>query len=105
GQVVKSSSGLHVLLISVDGMHASDLTMYVAAHRDSTLARLTARGTTYQHALTSFPSDSFPGLLAITTGGTPRSTGVYYHDSYDRSLYPPRSNCTGAPGTEVAYYE
>src|SRR5262249_20402621 len=101
GRVVKSIGRRHVLLISVDGMHASDLAMYVAAHPGSTLARLAARGTTYQHALTSFPSDSFPGLLAMTTGGTPKSTGVYYDDSYDRSLYPPKSNCTGSPGTAV----
>jgi predicted lipoprotein with Yx(FWY)xxD motif len=105
GQIVKSVSRRQVLLLSVDGMHASDLAMYVAAHPDSTLARLTARGTTYQHALTSFPSDSFPGLLAMTTGGTPKSTGVYYDNSYDRSLYPPKSNCAGSPGTAVVYDE
>jgi Type I phosphodiesterase / nucleotide pyrophosphatase len=99
------AAGRHVLLISVDGLHESDLAAYVAAHPASTLARLAARGTTYRHALTSFPSDSFPGLLSMTTGGTPKSTGVYYDDSYDRSLYPPKSNCTGSPGTEVVYDE
>src|SRR5262249_36520402 len=26
-------------------------------------------------------------------------------DSYDRSLYPPNSNCKGSPGTEVVYDE
>jgi predicted lipoprotein with Yx(FWY)xxD motif len=104
GQVVEPG-GRHVLLISIDGLHASDLAAFVAAQPGSTLAGLAARGTTYRHALTSFPSDSFPGLLAMTTGGTPRSTGVYYDDAYDRSLYPPRSNCTGAPGTEVVYDE
>jgi predicted lipoprotein with Yx(FWY)xxD motif len=104
GRIVKSSGGgRRVLLISIDGLHASDLTAYVVAHPDSTLARLAARGTTYRHALTSFPSDSFSGLLAMTTGGTPKSTGVYYDDSYDRRLYPPNSNCTGPPGTAVVY--
>jgi predicted lipoprotein with Yx(FWY)xxD motif len=107
GQIVKKSSrpGRHVLLISIDGLHASDLAAYVAVHPDSTFARLAARGTTYRHALTSFPSDSFSGLLAMTTGGTPKATGVYYDDSYDRGLYPPKSNCTGSPGTEVVYDE
>jgi hypothetical protein len=106
GRLVRPGGrGGHVLLISIDGLHASDLAAFVAAHPDSTLARLAARGTTYRHALGSFPSDSFPGLLAMTTGGTPKSTGVYYDDAYDRSLYPPNSNCTGSPGTAVVYDE
>jgi hypothetical protein len=36
----------HVLLISVDGLHALDLTNYVATHQDSTLASLTRHGLT-----------------------------------------------------------
>ena len=51
------------------------------------------------------PTDSFPGLTALVTGGTPKSTGVYYDDSYDRTLFPPGSDCTGKPGTEVTYFE
>ncbi len=50
------------------------------------------------------PSDSFPGLLALVTGGTPKSTGVYYDDSYDRKLAAPGSDCK-TPGTEVVYDE
>jgi hypothetical protein len=30
------------------------------------------------------------------TGGTPKTTGLYYDDSYDRTLFPPGSNCTEA---------
>jgi len=56
-------------------------------------------------AHTSTPSDSFPGLLALVTGGTPRSTGVYYDDAYDRTLYAPGSNCQGGPGTQIVYDE
>jgi hypothetical protein len=95
----------HVLLISVDGLHASDLASYVAAHPGSTLARLSARGTTYRRAQAPVITDSFPGLLALVTGGTPRSTGVYYDNSYDRTLYAPGSNCTGPAGTNVVYDE
>jgi type I phosphodiesterase/nucleotide pyrophosphatase len=95
----------HVLLISVDGLHASDLTSYVAAHPDSTLARLETRGTTYRQAHAPVITDSFPGLLALVAGGTPRSTGVYYDNSYDRTLYAPGSNCTGPAGTNVLYDE
>src|SRR5436190_23199294 len=76
----------HVLLLSIDGMHASDLDWYVAYRPHSTLAQLTATGRTYTNASTTKPSDSFPGMLAMVTGGTPRSTGVFYDDGWDRSL-------------------
>src|SRR5216683_844674 len=61
----------HVLLISVDGMHALDLTNYVASHPHSTLAQLSAHGKTYTNASSSQPSDSFPGLASLVTGGSP----------------------------------
>ena len=94
----------HILLISVDGLHAVDLTRYANAYPHSTLATLSKDGVTYTNASTSEPSDSFPGILSMTTGGTPRSTGVFYDDSYDRTLSPPGSNCTTI-GTEVVYDE
>src|SRR5262249_2020106 len=62
-------------------------------------------GVTYTNAFTSEPSDSFPGLLSMLTGGTPKTTGVYYDDSYDRSLFAPGSKCATSPGTEVALAE
>ena len=76
----------HVLLISIDGMHAVDLQNYVATHPASALAKLSAMGTTYQDAKAPFPSDSFPGLLALITGGQPRTTGVWYDDAWARDL-------------------
>jgi arylsulfatase A-like enzyme len=94
-----------VLLISVDGMHQSDLAGFIAANPGSVLAQLARHGVQYTDAHTPTPSDSFPGLLALVTGGTPRSTGVYYDDSYDRTLFPPGSNCQGNRGTEVTYFE
>src|SRR5215472_1717247 len=94
----------HVLLLSVDGLHEQDLARYVALHPISALAQLTQLGVTYTNASASKPSDSFPGLLAMVTGGTPRSTGVFYDDSYDRNLSPPGSNCS-TKGTEVVYDE
>jgi len=36
----------HVLLISVDGLHALDLANYVNAHQDSMLAKLSRSGIT-----------------------------------------------------------
>jgi hypothetical protein len=95
----------HVLLISVDGLHQQDLAGWVAGHPDSALSRLSRHGVTYIDAHTPTPSDSFPGLLALVTGGTPRSTGVYYDDSYDRTLFPPGSACAGSPGSEIVYDE
>ena len=100
-----SSRIQHVLLLSVDGLHAVDLARWVESHPGSALARLSRTGVTYADARTPTPSDSFPGLLALVTGGTPRSTGVYYDDSYDRTLFPPGSGCSGSPGTEAVLDE
>src|ERR1043166_6916832 len=74
----------HVLLLSIDGLHAQDVARYVRLNPNSALAQLTNTGLTYTNASTSKPSDSFPGLLSMVTGGSPRSTGVFYDDSYDR---------------------
>jgi type I phosphodiesterase/nucleotide pyrophosphatase len=89
----------HVLLLSIDGFHASDLAWYLQDPPDgSALAYLSAHGRTYTHASATRPSDSFPGFLAMITGGTPGSTGVYYDDSFDRALVPASGTCTpGAP--------
>lgn len=80
------AAGPHVLILSVDGLHDIDVERYVLARPDSTLARLDKSGVRYTSALAPFPSDSFPGELALHTGGTPRSTGVFYDLSYDRKL-------------------
>ena len=95
----------HVLLISVDGMHELDLQRYVDGHPKSAFARLVDHGVHYTHASTAKPSDSFPGLMAFMTGGSPRSHGVFYDDSYDRTLFPPGSQCKGAAGTETLFAE
>ncbi len=94
----------HVLLISVDGLHALDLRNYIQIHPDSHLAALAARGIEYTRADTVVPADSFPGLLALVTGGTPAATGVYFDNSWDRSLAPPGGPCT-AVGAHVKYNE
>lgn len=93
----------HVLLISIDGMHAVDLAREVARHPEGALARLSRRGVTYRNAMTPLISDSFPGFAAQVTGGGPAATGVYYDDSYDRTLFPAGSGCKGDPGTEVPF--
>jgi len=96
----------HVLLISVDGMHQSDLDWYVARHPDSTLAKLSHGGSEYTNASTSNPSDSDPGGTAIMTGGDPRTTGVYYDVEYSHKVDEAGAACTpgqAATGGDVIY--
>lgn len=95
----------HVMMISIDGLHAIDLANYVAAHPASAMAGLAGHGLFYPNALSPAPSDSFPGLVAQVTGGTPKSTGVFYDDSFDRSYFAPGSGCKGEPGAEVSFAE
>jgi hypothetical protein len=86
-----------VLLISIDGMHAVDFQNCAngingANHGDPycpALAALAKHGVNYVAASTSKPSDSFPGLTAIITGGSPALTGVYYDVAYSRNLQGP----------------
>jgi hypothetical protein len=99
----------HVLLISVDGLHQSDLQWWVRHYPNSNLAKVVDGGMSYTNASTPIPSDSFPGLVAQVTGGNPGTTGVYYDDTWNRGLLPPGSACTPGQttglGTEVTYFE
>ena len=86
----------HVLLISVDGMHSLDVANYVANNPGSALAELSSHGITYTNARTPQNSDSFPGLLALITGGSPLSHGLFYDASYDRNVFAPGNvTCSG----------
>jgi len=86
-----------VLLISIDGMHAVDFAncangINTANNGDPycpALAALSRSGINYVAATTSKPSDSFPGLTAIVTGGSPALTGVYYDVAYSRNYDAP----------------
>jgi hypothetical protein len=80
----------HVLLISIDGMHALDYENCVNGGYCPNLADLGKHGVNYTRTSTSRPSDSFPGLMALVTGGTPRSVGAFYDLAYDRILAPPK---------------
>jgi len=114
----------HVLLISIDGMHAVDYlncsngisTINNGQPYCPSLADLGTTGVNYLYGSTTRPSDSFPGLMGIMTGGTPRTMGVYYDVAYDRSLAPPAKTtgngvaagtCTPGvyPGTTTEYEE
>jgi hypothetical protein len=96
----------HVLLISVDGLHALDVANYVAAHPNSALAELAEHGITYSNARTPANSDSFPGLLALVTGGSPISQGLFYDVSYNRSIFDPtNTTCSGPAGNMQVFDE
>jgi diacylglycerol kinase len=69
---------------------------------------------TFTNNSTSTPSDSFPGLAALVTGGSPVTTGLWYDDTYNRALSPPAQTdglgnpggaCPGTVGTAVAWDE
>lgn len=108
----------HVLLVSIDGMHAVD---YLNCSRGiagvnngepycPNLAALGMTAANYVAASTSKPSDSFPGLMTIVTGATPRTMGIYYDVAYDRTLSPPavttgNGNAAGkcTPGVITGY--
>jgi hypothetical protein len=103
----------HVLLLSIDGMHAVDF--YNCSRGVSgingdqpycpNLAALGWTGINYVAASSSKPSDSAPGLAALVTGGTPKSTGIYYDVAYDRSLDPPTiTTGTGLAGGNCTPY-
>jgi Type I phosphodiesterase / nucleotide pyrophosphatase len=87
----------HVLLLSIDGMHAVDF--YNCANGIASanggnpycpnMAALGQTAINYVGASSSKPSDSFPGMAALASGGTPKSTGLYYDVAYDRSLDAP----------------
>jgi type I phosphodiesterase/nucleotide pyrophosphatase len=106
----------HVLLISIDGMHALDYENCVASNTCPNLAALGKTSVNYTRTSASKPSDSFPGLMALVTGGTPKTVGAFYDAAYDRVLAPPKTttgnglaggNCTqnAFNGTRTEYEE
>jgi hypothetical protein len=94
GALAADGSIQHVLLLSIDGMHSLDFQNCVRGGYCRNLAALGRQGVTYTRTSTSKPSDSFPGLMALVSGGTPRTVGAYYDVAYDRVLAPPQ-NTTG----------
>ena len=125
GQINNPNGIRRVLLISIDGMHAVDYlncvngisTVNNGKPYCPALAALGKTGINYVAANTAKPSDSFPGLTAIVTGGSPALTGVYYDVAYSRNYDAPAKTtgngvqagpCTpfGTPtGTTTEYEE
>jgi hypothetical protein len=90
----------------VDGLHQADVTDPNLQPYLTNIISLQNQGVTYTKATTTKPSDSFPGTLSYLTGAGPGTTGVYYDDSYSRTLLPPTALGGGStPGTEAQYAE
>jgi len=113
GGALGSANVRHVLLLSIDGMHAVDL--YNCVHGIDgvkqgspycpNLAALSRHAINYVNASSSKPSDSFPGLAALVSGGSPRSTGLYYDVAFDRTLDAPVATTgTGLAGGTCTPY-
>ena len=69
------------------------------------LAALGQHAINYTNAASSKPSDSFPGLAALVSGGSPKSTGLYYDVAFDRSLDAPAATTgTGLAGGSCTAY-
>jgi hypothetical protein len=96
-KTVGSGNIKHVLLLSIDGMHAVDfyncMNGIAGANGGNpycpNMALLSQTGINYVNTESSKPSDSFPGMAALASGGTPKTTGLYYDVAYDRSLDAP----------------
>src|SRR5271157_2578811 len=95
----------HELLLSVDGLHGADVSDPQLAPVLTNIQNLQNSGVTYTNAFTTTPSDSFPGTLSYLTGAGPGTTGVFYDDSYSRTLLAPGSSSNAQLGTEVNYAE
>src|SRR5271166_6244080 len=95
----------HELLLSVDGLHSADVSDPQLAPVLTNIENLQNLGVTYTNAFTTSPSDSFPGTLSYLTGAGPGTTGVFYDDSYSRTLRAPGSDSSMPPGTETNYAE
>jgi predicted AlkP superfamily pyrophosphatase or phosphodiesterase len=100
----------HVLLLSIDGVHAADF--YNCANGIAgvnggypycpNMAALGESAIKYVNTESSKPSDSFPGMAALASGGTPKTTGLYYDVAYDRSLDgPAKTTGTGLAAGRV----
>jgi hypothetical protein len=87
-------------------MHSLDVSRYVESHPNSAIAALARHGVTFTNARTPANSDSFPGLLALVTGGSPVTTGVFYDVSYDRTIFDPsNTSCSGPAGNQMVFDE
>lgn len=78
-----------------------DLETYVGLKPKSALAELTEHAVWYKNVHASMPTDSFPGTAALYTGATPRTHGLWYDNTWDRTYYTFSAGCSGPIGFNV----
>ncbi|CAL8466607.1 g6143 [Coccomyxa elongata] len=91
--------------MSVDGLHKVDVANYIKLFPNSAMATLVSKGVSYPNSQVIPPSDSFPGLLALFTGASQKTTGVYYDDSWAYDIYSSGAACSGPKGGRALYDE
>lgn len=82
GRHTHNNTYKHVAFFSIDGMHSSDIEKWVATKPQGAIAKLLETGYWYKGALTSAPSDSFPGTVNLVSGADPVLSGIWYDDAY-----------------------
>ncbi len=103
GQAFAAATFQHVLIISIDGLHEADLHDPALTADMPNILALAHNGIDYTHASCSTPSDSFPGSAAYFTGASPKTTGIYFDDSYSRTLFAPGSDMNSPAGAMVGF--
>ncbi len=78
-----------VVFLSFDGLRLLDLVDYVAKQPYSTWASIPKNSVACPNAWASSPSDSFPGTTALVTRASPRDSGIWWDDGWDRSSVAP----------------
>src|SRR3954451_9412048 len=92
----------HVLVLSIDGLHAADLTDPATAAYLPDVLSLASHGVTYSNAYAVKPTDNFPNAVAQFTGALPRTSGIYYDNTYQRDLYGTGASITDPPGATAS---
>jgi len=93
----------HVLLLSIDGLHGADISDPAVTPFIPDILDLANHGVTYSNAYAVKPTDNFPNMIAQVTGAGPKTSGIYYDETYRRSYYPALSPPNGIPGATAAW--
>ena len=88
----------------------SSLGSMVNNYPSSRIAQLATSSIWYTNVNCSCPSDSMPGTVALATGASSKTHGMWYDTAYSRALYAPLNaggtvDCSGPPGTDTNYDE
>ena len=77
----------------------------LANNPNSRIAQFVRSSVQFNNSNSSFPTDGTPATLALITGSSPKTHGLWFKNFYERDLYPPGSNCTGPIGASIALDE